>query len=213
MLGQNFDLKELFTPNVSFLYIPKLDGRMEKANLELLVELKNIEKTHLIKWSMVGLNFLYFYMLFEQRFLAFRKLKPFLMFGLPLGFYSYGYYSTKNAINTVFNPLFKEEFENFKKNEKELINQGKNPNKSNSSDQILEKFAENNKELMAYNYTNIDKTQLMNHIKFISEWLFEPLDEDFENKLYFIENAQETIDQHLFKTWSDNYVGLRFKKL
>jgi hypothetical protein len=59
-----------------------------------------------------------------------------------------------------------------------------------------------------------DKNKLFDHINFLCEWLYEPLDEDFENKLYFIENSHDIIDKDLTRIFiNDFYYGLRYNKL
>jgi hypothetical protein len=140
----------------------------------------------------------------------FTKLKPILLIGLPLGCISYGYYYTKKQIDDIFNPLFKEEFDLHKKSPNNFAS---NEIKNDEYINFLEKFSENNKKFSPNLSQNVDRVQLTNHIKFITEWLYEPLDEDFENKMYFIENSEKQLEDYFRKADDNQYHGLRYKKL
>jgi len=51
--------------------------------------------------------------------------------------------------------------------------------------------SEYKQEYMDQNYSIEDRENLLDLVKFYSEWLYGPVDEDVENKLYFLSDNRE----------------------
>lgn len=72
-------------------------------------------------------------------------------------------------------------------------------------------------------YSLTERTKLLEFLKFYSEWLYGPVDEDLENKMYFLEKERDDFvkfcDSKLYDTFNTikeedklNFLyGVRFK--
>ncbi len=49
---------------------------------------------------------------------------------------------------------------------------------------------------MMKNYSLDDRDKIIDLVKFYSDWLYTPIDEELENKLYFIDDSD--IDKHFY---------------
>lgn len=212
---EDFDfLNTLFDDQVTYNYIPKIENKAGIDNVNFIAELKTIELANNMRYAIVGLNVVYFYLLLEQRFFFFQKFKLLMIFVVPVSIYSYGFYISRNPINKILNPLFKEDF----KLHRAGVNKLKNNNSSNL-DNYIDYFGKlshsRDSDSNLSKFQNIDKYRLYDHLKFISEWLYEPMDVEFENKLYFIENSDDVINKEFRNRGNDDdeYLGLRYKKL
>ena len=105
-----FNINDLFFNTVTYKYIPKMDNKIGIDNVNFIAELKTIEKANSFKYFIFGINSLYFYLLLEQKFLFFSRIKPLMILLLPAGFYSYGLYKSRSEITKILQPLFQEEF-------------------------------------------------------------------------------------------------------
>jgi hypothetical protein len=46
----------------------------------------------------------------------------------------------------------------------------------------------------------VNRLQIIDLIKFYSEWLYEPVDEEMENKLYFLDlDGDNTVEDYFYK--------------
>jgi len=189
-----------------------MDNKLGIDNINFIAELKTIEKGNCFKYGVAGFNILYFYLLLEQKFFFLKKFKPLMIVILPVGLYSYGIITSRHQINRILNPLFKEEFEIYKSGK----NKPRLDKKSDKEDYIdyFNKILNKNPSSKPPSFlNNTEKYKLYDHLKFITEWLYEPLDIDFENKLYFINNSENSIDKEISKYRKDEYLGLRYRKI
>lgn len=205
-------VNELFNTQVTYDYIPKMENKFGIDNLNFITELKTIEKGNCFKYGVAGFNILYFYLLLEQKFSSLNKFKLLMIIFLPVGIYSYGIINSRNQINRILNPLFKQEFEIYKTGK----NKSTEEKKKNKDDYIdyFNKIVNKNPYTNAPSFSNnTEKYKLYDHLKFITEWLYEPLDLDFENKLYFINDSEKSIDKEISKLRCEQFLGLRYKKV
>jgi hypothetical protein len=205
-------INELFKNQVTYNYIPKMDNKIGIDNINFITELKTVEKGNCFKYGVAGFNILYFYLLLEQKFFSLKKFKPLMILILPVGLYSYGMVTSRSQINRILDPLFKEEFEIYKSG-KNKSHVDKKSDKDNYIDYFNKILNKNPSSKPAAFLNNNEKNKLYDHLNFITEWLYEPLDLDFENKLYFINNSEKSIDDEISKKGHEQFLGLRYKKI
>lgn len=213
-MSDNFSnlLNDLLYKQVTYNYIPKIENKEGIDIINFIAELKTIEKGNSFRYAITGFNILYFYLLLEQKFYSLKKFKFAMILILPIGIYTYGILKSRRLINKIIDPLFKDEFEFYKTGKLKSIKES-NSNKDNYNE-FLSKIL---KKDQSSNYPSFIQTteryKLSDHIKYITEWLYEPVDLDFENKLYFIKDSESSIDKDFAKSNDNQYLGLRYKKI
>lgn len=86
-----------------------------------------------------------------------------------------------------------------------MLNEKRNA-EDNLNKAIINKYQINNEnkldlkdEYRNKEYTQKDREQLINLVKFYAEWLYGPVDEDLENKLYFLEDSSLTVENYFYE--------------
>ncbi len=62
-------------------------------------------------------------------------------------------------------------------------------------------------------YSIDERESLVDLVKFYADWLYSPVDEDLENKLYFLEQKEnKNIDNYFYEKLRDEFENLNFEK-
>jgi hypothetical protein len=89
-------------------------------------------------------------------------------------------------------------------------------NKFNDAENEKYEDKESNKLKSDYlnkSYTIEERESLVDLVKFYADWLYSPVDEDLENKLYFLELKDEkNLDNYFYEKLKDEFENLNFDK-
>lgn len=186
-----------------FRYIAKDNTKFSEAKLNLAIELKTLLNYYQVHSYILGMNILYFALLLKRKNVF--GINTIISLGLvsfvSLSFYRYNYLK----IFGLMNNFFYEDIENLHKNitreEAGFTNKMKedltkaevkvkeseeekyeiNPNTQEKSLKI---------EYANKTYNQQERMKLIDLIKFYADWLYSPIDEELENKLYFLDEAE-----------------------
>ena len=128
MTEKKIQFTDLFPEIVGYKYIPKMDNKIGIENVNFIAEIKTIEKANSFKYFIIGINSLYFYLIFNLKFQFLKKIKPVMIVLLPTAFYSYGLHESRKEIKKIMKPLFEDEFLLYKAGVGRLQNKKPNDN-------------------------------------------------------------------------------------
>jgi hypothetical protein len=194
-----------------FDFINKDNTKISNANLNLMIELKSIMKSNNIKSYISSFTFLYFLTLFTKRR---SPIKLVFYIFLTSGVLFYQQFSYSNKIITVVNTLMKKEvydLYNKLKYEDLGISEENAKNLKIIESKINDSINKQSKpDYDKQTYTKEEKYSLLNLIEFYADWLYSPVNEELENKLYFV-NSNQTADDYMRDKIIDYYNNLEDK--